>query len=82
MQNIDYFQRLMKESGTTKSHKTVRTRAYAVVLIIVGQKSWKVCFLDAKRSAGYDMDFEGTFQASNVFVRELAWASTQIQNAS
>ena len=57
-------------------------KVYAVVSIIVGQKSQKVCFVNADRSAGYDMDFEGTFHASNVFVRELAWASTHLQNAS
>lgn len=26
----------------------------------------------------YDMDFEGTFYASNVFVRDMAWASTEL----
>ena len=44
--------------------------------------SREVCFIDAHRFAGYDMDFEGTFYASNVFVRDLAWASTRLNNAS
>jgi len=28
----------------------------------------------AYKSAGYDMDFDGTFHASNSFVRNMAWA--------
>ncbi len=28
----------------------------------------------AYESAGYDMDFDGTFYASNSFVRNMAWA--------
>ena len=31
---------------------------------------------------GYDMDFEGTFFASNSFVRNVAWASAELSNAS
>ena len=39
------------------------------------------CFAIAHISVGYDMDFEGTFYASNVFVRDMAWASAELNNA-
>ena len=32
-------------------------------------------------SAGYDVDFEGTFFATNSFVRDMAWASAKLNNA-
>ena len=74
--------RLIKMQGTTRFHKTVRTRVYAAVSTIVGQDSMKDCLSSAHRSAGYDMDYEGTFHASNVFVRDMAWTSTKLNNAS
>lgn len=82
MRRIDEFLRLIEKKGITKSHKTVRTKAYVAVSIIVGQDLRKDCFDSIHRSTGYDMDFEGTFYASNVFVRDIAWASIKSNNAS
>ena len=81
MHTIDDFLRLIEKKGTTKSHRMFRTRVYVAVSIIVGQTLREFCSVNTHKCSGYDMDFEGTFYASNIFVRDLAWALTQPNNA-
>lgn len=78
VRKVSNFLTLTEKKGIIKCHKTVQTRVYAAVSITVCQIPKNDCFASAHRNTGYDMDFEGTFYASNVFVRDMAWASTEL----